>query len=171
MFLLVYLSVTQMRKHQRLFVFAKVIVMDMRLPGGASEKEPTCKCRRHERNRFYPRVGKIPWRRAWLPTPVFLPGQSYGQKSLAATVHRVTKSRTQLKQLSMHSCLLMGKKSRMFVNSTMRVMHLYCFNNLQGIKGLIAVKNEPTCPKDSCSLQNLFSSVCALPRLSLPILP
>ena len=26
--------------------------------------------------------GKIPWRRAWLPTLVFLPGESYGQRSL-----------------------------------------------------------------------------------------
>ena len=32
--------------------------------------------------RFSPWVGKIPWRRAWQPTPVFLPGESYGQKSL-----------------------------------------------------------------------------------------
>ena len=28
-------------------------------------------------------VGKIPWRRAWQPTPIFLPGESYGQRSLA----------------------------------------------------------------------------------------
>ena len=28
-------------------------------------------------------VGKIPWRRAWQPTPVFLPGEFYGQKNLA----------------------------------------------------------------------------------------
>ena len=30
-----------------------------------------------------PGVGKIPWRRAWLPVPVFLPGESHGQRSLA----------------------------------------------------------------------------------------
>ena len=30
-----------------------------------------------------PWVGKIPWSRKWLPTPVFLPGKSYGQRSLA----------------------------------------------------------------------------------------
>ena len=29
-----------------------------------------------------PWVGKIPWRREWLPTPVFLPGKSHGQSSL-----------------------------------------------------------------------------------------
>ena len=28
-------------------------------------------------------VGKIPWRRAWQPTPVFLPGESHGQRGLA----------------------------------------------------------------------------------------
>ena len=30
-----------------------------------------------------PWVGKIPWRRKWLPTPVLLPGKSHGQRSLA----------------------------------------------------------------------------------------
>ena len=29
-----------------------------------------------------PGVGKIPWRRKWQPTPVFLPGKSHGQRSL-----------------------------------------------------------------------------------------
>ena len=28
-------------------------------------------------------VGKIPWRRKWQPTPVFLPGKYHGQRSLA----------------------------------------------------------------------------------------
>ena len=37
------------------------------------------RCRRH---RFNPWVGKIPWQRKWLPTPVFLPGKSCGQRSL-----------------------------------------------------------------------------------------
>ena len=31
---------------------------------------------------FDPWVGKIPWRRAWKPTPVFLPGEVHGQRSL-----------------------------------------------------------------------------------------
>ena len=41
-------------------------------------KESTCQCRRH---RFDPWVGKIPWRRKWQPTPVFLPAKSNGQRS------------------------------------------------------------------------------------------
>ena len=40
-------------------------------------------CRRHRRCGLDPQVGKIPWKRAWQPTPVFLPGESHGQRSLA----------------------------------------------------------------------------------------
>ena len=54
----------------------------MGFPGGASGKEPTCQCRRHKRCRFDPWVRKIPWMRAWQPTPVFLPEESLGQRNL-----------------------------------------------------------------------------------------
>ena len=37
----------------------------------------------HKRLGFDPCVGKIPWRRAQQPTPVFLPEESHGQRSLA----------------------------------------------------------------------------------------
>ena len=42
----------------------------------------------------YSWVGKIPWRREWLPTPVFLPGEPRGQRNLVGSI--VAKSRTQL---------------------------------------------------------------------------
>ena len=48
-------------------------------------------CRRCKRFSFDPWVGTIPWSRKWLPTPVFLPGESQGQRSWWATVHGVTK--------------------------------------------------------------------------------
>ena len=54
----------------------------MDFPGGASGKEPACQCRRHKRLRFDPWVRKIPWKRAWQPTPEFLPGKSHEQRSL-----------------------------------------------------------------------------------------
>ena len=41
---------------------------------------------------FGPWVGKIPWRRKWAPSAIFLPGESHGQRSLEAAVHGVTKS-------------------------------------------------------------------------------
>ena len=52
-------------------------------PGGDSGKEPACQRRRCKRCGFDPWVEKMPWRRAWQPTPAFLPGESHGQKSLA----------------------------------------------------------------------------------------
>ena len=46
-----------------------------------SGKEFACQC---GTCRFDPCIRKIPWRRKWQPTPVFLPGESHGQRSLAA---------------------------------------------------------------------------------------
>ena len=51
----------------------------------------------HSRCGFNLWVRKIPWRRKWQTTAVFLPGQSHGQKRLA-TVHGVAKNWTELKQ-------------------------------------------------------------------------
>ena len=50
--------------------------MFMDFPGGTSGKEPPCQCRRLKRHGFNPWIEKIPWRRAWQPTSVFLPGES-----------------------------------------------------------------------------------------------
>ena len=55
----------------------------MGFPGGAGGKEPTCQCRRHKRHRFDSLVGKIPSKRAWQLTPVFLPREYPGQRGLA----------------------------------------------------------------------------------------
>ena len=44
---------------------------------------PAAEFRSHRRPRFHPRVGKIPWRRKRLLTPIFLPGKVHGQRSLA----------------------------------------------------------------------------------------
>ena len=43
-------------------------------------------------------VEKIPWRRAWQPIPVFLPGESHYRGAWWATVQGLTKSQTQLKK-------------------------------------------------------------------------
>ena len=48
------------------------------LPANAGDMRPQCD----------PWVRKIPWRRTWQPTPVFLPENPHGRRSLAATVHR-----------------------------------------------------------------------------------
>ena len=56
---------------------------NMGFPGGASGKESACQYRKRRTLKFNPWVRKIPWRRKWQPTPVFLPGESHGQGSLA----------------------------------------------------------------------------------------
>ena len=54
---------------------------------------------------FDPWVGKIPQRREWVPTPVFLPGEFHGEKSLVSyhIAHMVAKSWTRLRQLSTYT--------------------------------------------------------------------
>ena len=52
----------------------------------AQRKESTCqcrRCRRHRRRGFDRWLRKIPWRGKWQPIPVFLPGKSHEQRSLA----------------------------------------------------------------------------------------
>ena len=56
-------------------------------PGGSDGKESTCNAGD---------LGSIPWRREWLPIPVFLPGESHGQRSLVDYSPWVSTSQTQL---------------------------------------------------------------------------
>ena len=62
------------------FIICEISGILTRLPGGSVDKDFTCRCKKH---RFDPWVRKISWRRAWKPTPVFLPGESHRQRSLA----------------------------------------------------------------------------------------
>ena len=61
------------------FFHFSIGIQAYRLPWWLIIKESTWQCRRC---RFYPWVRKIPWRRAWQTTPVFLPEESHGQGSL-----------------------------------------------------------------------------------------
>ena len=70
------------------------------LPQWLSSKRIHLPCRSHRRHGFDPWVKKSPWRRAWQPTPVFLPGESHGQRSLVGYNHRVVKSQTWPSDLS-----------------------------------------------------------------------
>ena len=70
------------------------------LPSGSTVKYPPAMQEPQETG-FNPCVGKIPWRRKWLPSPVFFSGKSHGLRSLVAigsqtVVHSVTKSQTGL---------------------------------------------------------------------------
>ena len=57
-------------------------------PGGSGSKESASNAGDPGDMGSVPGWGRSPWRREWLPTPVFLPGKSHGQRSLAGyTVH------------------------------------------------------------------------------------
>ena len=61
-------------------------------------------CRRHMRHRFNPWVKKILWRRKRLPTPVFLPGEFHGQRSMVSYSSKGHKESDMTEQLSMNAC-------------------------------------------------------------------
>ena len=56
------------------------LISSLGLPWWLRQKRICLQCRRPG---FYPWVGKIPWRREWQLIPVFLPGESHSQRSLA----------------------------------------------------------------------------------------
>ena len=58
--------------HERLKRASQVVLVVKNLPTKAGDM----------RFSFDPCVGKILWRKAWRPTPVFLPGESHGQRTL-----------------------------------------------------------------------------------------
>ena len=63
----------------KVFFYRQVFMIGW-LPRRLSGKGSARQCKRR---RFHPRVGKIPWRRAWQPTPEFLPWKFHGQRNLA----------------------------------------------------------------------------------------
>ena len=69
-----------------------------------SGKESACQCMRHKRHEFDPWVGKIPWRRIWLPILAFLPGKFHGQRSLVGYSPWDHKESDTTQQLSTHTC-------------------------------------------------------------------
>ena len=128
---------------------SKQVFLSLGFPGGTSGKESAC--RRHKRCRFSPRVRKIPWRTAWQPTPVFLPWESYGQRSPRGckeldTTEWLTHTlniRKKMKHLA--------SNWRKFCQCGNLIMYFVCFLSTYG-HGL--------CP--SCSLLHFQCSACSI---------
>ena len=59
--------------------FYIIAALNKGFPGVTTCKEPACQC---SKPRFDPWVRKIPWRRKWLSTLLFLCGESHGQRDL-----------------------------------------------------------------------------------------
>ena len=73
-------------------------------------------------------VGNIPWRRAWQPTPVSLPGESHGQRSLASSSHRVAKRQTWLKRPSTPAHTGLFDMLSQMTNNAQCSLHIYVMN-------------------------------------------
>ena len=74
-----------------------------------SDKESSCQGRRCKRCRFDPWVGKIPWRRKWQSTSIFLLRKFHGQRSLVVYIHGAARSWTVTECLS--TCTSRGRRS------------------------------------------------------------
>ena len=109
------------------------------------------------KNQFDPWFGKIPWRREWQPTPVFLPGEFHGQRSLAGyiqwgpkeldTTEQLTFTFFSLSPKAIYSCCLVSMVgdwfqdppvdakirgcSSLMVGSPYKQLHINGFNQLQ----------------------------------------
>ena len=71
------LIILSIRALQRAFVYFITPIRKHGFPGGSDGKEYACNM-----GDLGSIPGLDPWRRAWQPTPVFLPGESHGQRSL-----------------------------------------------------------------------------------------
>ena len=74
---------------------------------------------------FDPWVGKIPWRRKWQPTPVFLPGKSHGERNLAGYSPWVTKSQTWLSYWAHAHILKSVQPLWEYIRSLLTIAHVY----------------------------------------------
>ena len=73
-------------------------------PGGASGKEPACQCGRHKSRGCGRSVRKIPWRRAWQPTPGLLPKESHGQRRLVG-YRPWGRDESDMTEVTYHACM------------------------------------------------------------------
>ena len=110
------------------------------LPGGANSKEFACKYKRH---RLDPWVGNISWKRKWHPTPVFLPEEFHGQRSLVGHSPQHHKEQNMTEGLG-HACI--------FISLTLIKHRITRENQItKNSSNLHAVVIQSTAEADNCS--------------------
>ena len=89
--------------HSLFVKLSQDLLSDLGFPGGSDNKESVCNA---GDSGFDLWVGKIPWRRKWQSTPVFLPGEFHGQSSLAGYSPWDRKQADMTEQLTLSLSLL-----------------------------------------------------------------
>ena len=72
-------SVSEVKMKEEAVIFLLFGYIILGFTGGSAGKESVCNAGNLG---LIPVIGKIPWRRKWQPTPIFLPGESHGQRNL-----------------------------------------------------------------------------------------
>ena len=94
------------------------------LPTWLVSKESACQCRKH---RFNSWARKLPWKRKWQPTPVFLSGKSHGQRSLTGYNHGYTKMLDMTQQLNNSNITLPAIEYGSSTNTPLKNIKRYFF--------------------------------------------
>ena len=116
------------------------------LPSGASGKEPICQGKRCKRCGFYPWVGKIPWRRAWQPTPVLIPRESSGQRNLVGYIPQGCKE-LDMTEVTWH--IRVGSRHTGFSNCSAWTQQLWHMGLVAPRHGIFLDKRQNPCSLDS----------------------
>ena len=112
----------------------------------ATQQQQQQQCRSRWRHWFDLWVGKIPWRRAWQPTPVFLPGELHGQRSLAGYSPQDCKE-SDMTEVTEHACnTFYNNFSRHFLSKDIM---LSCVSCVQLCVTPQTAPNRFLCPWDS----------------------
>ena len=88
------------------FFFFAVVTPIYGFPWWLSSKESACQCKRWQIPGFNPWVWKMPWRKKWQLTQVFLPEKSHGQRNYSPWSHKRVRQDwvIEQQQLQLHLC-------------------------------------------------------------------
>ena len=99
--------------------------LNTELPTWCSGKESSCQGRKHERHRFNPWVGNMPWSGEWQPTLVSLPGKFQGQRSLVG-YSAWGRKESEMTDNTQH-------RTHVHTNTQLRILHMI---TIWGVRGL-----------------------------------
>ena len=105
-------------------------------PGGSEVKASACNAGDLG---SIPGSGRFPWRRKWQPTPVFLPGESHGQRSLVGYSPRGCKESDTTEQLYIHFTFTLGSKIIMELDCSHKIKRHLLLGRKKGMKNLDSV--------------------------------